>query len=81
MEVLIAGKREWKGNKKTPYDSTVRGLLNEEAKVWLYFLNLVSMPSKHVSIVKQEEAVLLYAVLNGYKISLGKLIEKSILSY
>ena len=39
------------------------------------------MPSKHVSIVKQEEAVLLYAIVKGYKISLGKLIEKSILSY
>ena len=39
------------------------------------------MPSKHVCTMRQEEAVLLYAVLKGYKISFGKLIEKSILGY
>ena len=39
------------------------------------------MPSKHLSIVRREEAILLYALLKGYKINVGKIIEKSILSY
>ena len=39
------------------------------------------MPSKHVCIVRQEEVILLYVVLKGYKINFGKIIEKSILGY
>ena len=39
------------------------------------------MPSKHLSIVRKEEVVLMYAILKGYKITLGKIIEKSILNY
>ena len=54
MEVLTSQKREWKGDKKTPYKSIAKGLLTEEAKVWSYFLSLVLMPLRHVSTVKQE---------------------------
>ena len=39
------------------------------------------MPSKHLSTVREEDAVLLYAIFKGYKFSVGKLIENSILSY
>ena len=39
------------------------------------------MPSKHLSIVRHEGAVLLFAILKGYKINMGKLIKNSILSY
>ena len=39
------------------------------------------MPSKHLSIVRKEEAVLLYAILKGYKMDVGKIIEKSIYNY
>ena len=39
------------------------------------------MPSKHLSTVRREEAILLYALLKGYKINLGKIIEKFILGY
>ena len=39
------------------------------------------MPSKHLSTVRKEEAILLYALLKGYKINVGKIIEKSILGY
>ena len=39
------------------------------------------MPSKHVCTMRQEEAILLYVVLKGYKISFWKIIEKSILNY
>ena len=39
------------------------------------------VPSKHLSTLRREEAILLYALLKGYKINVGKIIEKSILSY
>ena len=39
------------------------------------------MPSKHLSTVRREEAILLYALLKGCKINVGKIIEKSILDY
>ena len=39
------------------------------------------MPSKHLSKMRKEEAIHLYALLKGYKINVGKIIEKSILGY
>ena len=81
VDLLIAGKGKWKGTKKTLYKSISRGDLTEEAKVWFYFISFVLFPSKHLSIVIRDEAILLYALLKGYKINVGKIIEKSILSY
>ena len=45
------------------------------------FYQLGLLPSKHLSIVRRNEAILLYALLKGYKINVGKIIENSILSY
>ena len=81
MKLLTSGKGKWKGTKKNPFDSIARGSLTKEAKVCFYFLSLVLMPSKHLSTVRKEEVVLLYAILKGYKINLGKIIEKSIQNY
>ena len=81
VDLLTGGKGEWKGTKKTPFKSIARGDLTEEAKVWFYLISSVLMPSKHLSTVKREEAILLYALLKGYKINVGKMIEKSILGY
>ena len=39
------------------------------------------LSAKHLSIVRENEAVMLYAILKGYKFSVGKIIENSILSY
>ena len=36
------------------------------------------MPSKHLSTVIREEEIFLYALLKGYKINVGKIIEKYI---
>ena len=36
-------------------------------------------PTKHVCTMRLDKAILLYAILKGYKISFGKIIEKSIL--
>ena len=81
VDLLTVGKEEWKGTKINPFRSIARGDLTEEAKVWFYFVNSVLRPSKDLSIVGREEAILLYALLKGYKIDVGKMIENSILSY
>ena len=46
-----------------------------------YFLCLVILPSKHLCTVREKEVVSLYAILKGYKFSVGKIIENSIMSY
>ena len=51
VDLLTAGKRYWKGTKKTPFKSIARGDLIEEAKVWFYFINYVLIPYKHLSTV------------------------------
>ena len=58
-----------------------RGSLAEEAKVWFYFLALVLVPTKHLSIVRDQEAIMLYAILKGYKLNVGTIIENSIIRY
>ena len=81
VELLIGGKGEWSSTKKKPYESIARELLTEEAKVRFYFIGSVLLPSKHLSTVHREDAILLYALLKGYKINVGKIIENSILNY
>ena len=77
----MIGKGKWKGTKINPFRSIARGDLTEEAKVWFYFINSVLRPSKHLSTIGREEVILLYALLKGYKINVGKIIENSILGY
>ena len=55
--------------------------MTEKAKIWFYFLSSVLTLTKHVCTVRLDKAILLYAILKGYKISFGKIIEKSILDY
>ena len=79
-EKLTNGKaqlRQEKGGPKT----LNRGSLTEEAKVWFYFLASVLVPTRHLSTVREQEAVMLYAILKGYKISIGTIIENSIMRY
>ena len=58
-----------------------RGDLTEEAKVWFYFLASVMVPTKHVCTVREQEAIILYAMLKGYKLNAGAIIETSIMRY
>ena len=81
VDLLTARKGKWKGTKKTLYKSIVRGDLTQKAKVLFYFISSVLFPSKNLNTVRRDEAFLLYALLKGYKINVGKLIENSILSY
>ena len=37
--------------------------------------------TKHLNTVRKSELIVLYALLKGYKINLGKIIENSIMSY
>ena len=79
-EKLTDGKaqlRQEKGGPKT----LNRGSLTEEAKVWFYFLASVLVPMKHLSTVREQEAIMLYAILKGYKINIGTIIENSIMRY
>ena len=81
VDLLTVGKGEWGGTKINHFRSIARGDLTEEAKVWFYFISSVLRPSKHLSTVRREKAILLYALLKGYKINVGKIIENSILGY
>ena len=81
MDLLTVRKGKWKATNKTLYESIATGDLTEEAKVWLYFISSVLWPSKHLSTVRRNEAILLYALLKGYKINVGTIIENSIMSY
>ena len=38
-------------------------------------------PSKHVSTVRQDHAILLYALVKGCSLNVGKIVEQSILDY
>ena len=81
MDLLIVEKGKWKATKKTFYESIAKGDLPKEAEVWFYFISSVLFPSKHLHTVRRNEAILLYTLLKGYKINVGKIIENYILSY
>ena len=77
---LTDGKVKWgqgRGEKKI----INRGDLTEEAKVCFYFLASVLVPTKHVCTVREQEAIILYAILKGYKLNVGAIIENSIMKY
>ena len=77
---LTDGKVKWgqgQGEKKI----TNMGDLIEEAKVRFYFLASIMIPTKHVCTVREQEEVLLYAILKGYKLNAGAIIENSIMKY
>ena len=81
VDLLIDGKGKWNATRKNPHESIAKGTLTEQAKMWFYFLCSVILPSKHLCTVREKEVVFLYAILKGYKFSIGKIIENSIQSY
>ena len=78
VDFLMAGKGKWSSTKKNPHESINRGSLTEEAKVCFYFIASVMIPTKHLSTIREQEAIILYALLKGYKFDVGKIIESSI---
>ena len=81
INLLTAGQGKWEATKKNPHQAINRGFLTEEAKVWFYFIASVVIPTKHLCSVREQEAIILYAILKGYKINMGSLIEGSIRDY
>ena len=79
--LLTDGQGKWEAKKKNPYYVINRGSLTEEAKVWFYFLSSVILLTKHLCAVREQEAIILYALLKGYKMNVGGLIEGSIRGY
>ena len=77
---LTDGKGQWKKG-KGEQETLSRGDLTEEVKVWFYFLASVMVPTKHVCTLREQEAILLYAIVKGYKIDVGTIIENSIMRY
>ena len=77
---LTDGKVQWNQEKGAPRTIN-RGDLTEEAKVWFYFLASVMVPTKHLCTVREQEAIILYAILRGYKLNVGAVIENSIMRY
>ena len=74
VEFLTVGKGKWNAEKKNPYESINRGSLIEEAKLWFYFIAFVIIPTKHLSTIREQETIILYALLKGYKFDVGKII-------
>ena len=52
-----------------------------EDKVLFYFIASFIIPTKHLSTIREQEAIILYALLDGYKFNAGKIIESSIRSF
>ena len=77
---LTYDKGKWKKG-KVEQKTISRGDLTKEAKVWFYFLASVMVPTKHVCIVREQESIILYAMLKGYKLNAGAVIENSIMRY
>ena len=55
--------------------------LTKTNKVWVYLINSVFMPSKHVSTVRHDCTLLLYELVKGFELDFGNIIEESILDY
>ena len=81
IDFLTAGQGKWEATRKNPHHAINKGSLTEEAKVLFYFLSSVILPNKHLFLVREQEAIILYALLKGYKMNAGGLIEGSIRGY
>ena len=81
IDLLIAGQGKWEATRKNHHYAINRGSLIEEAKVWFYFLSLVILPTKHLYVVREQEEIILYTLLKGYKMNAGGLIEGLIRGY
>ena len=81
LNLLTAGEGKWETTKKNPHHAIKRGALTEGVKVWFYFICSVVISTKHLCLVREQEAIILYAFLKGYKMNIGILIEDSIIGY
>ena len=80
-DLLTARQGKWEAIRKNPHYAINRGFLTEEVKVRFYFLSSVIIPTKHLCAVREQEAIIIYALLKGYKMNVGGLIEGSVRGY
>ena len=81
VDFLIGGKGKWNSTKKNPHESILKGSLTKESKVWFYFVASVIIPTKHLCRIRENEPIILYALLKDYKFDEGKIIETSIKTF
>ena len=78
---LTNGLGQWQRTKTIQNAYIDRGDLTKTNKVWFYLINSVFKPSKHISIVRHDCTLLLYALVKGFELYVGKIIKESILDY
>ena len=78
---LTIGQGEWQKMKIISNAFLNRGNLIEVNKVWFYLVNSVFKPSKNVFTMRQDRVLLLYALVKGFELNVGKIIKESILDY
>ncbi|KAK5785822.1 hypothetical protein PVK06_040441 [Gossypium arboreum] len=78
-EVLVCGIKgsTWTVSKQGIHTCR-REYLTPLAKVWFYFIRFSLMPSSHGTTISSERMVLLYTVLTGKTIDVGKIILREI---
>ena len=79
LQEVTDGSALWTRNANQEVISFPRTRLTKVAKVWFYFVSSKLVPSKHLSTVGRDKALLTYAIVKGYKFNVGKVIENSIL--
>ena len=65
VNFLTGGKGKYNSTRKNPHESIHRGSLTEEAKFGFILSLPVIIPTKHLSIIRENEVILLYALLKG----------------
>ena len=75
VKELTDGLGVWQRTKTIPNAYFDTDDLSEVVKVWFYFINSVLTPSKQVSTMRQDCAILLYALLKGFNLNVGKLVK------
>ena len=78
---LTNGLGQWQKTKTIRKAYIDWGDLIETNKVWFYLINSVFKPSKSFSIVTQDRALLLYALIKGFELDVGRIIKEFILDY
>ena len=78
---ITNGLGQWQRTKTICNAFIDRGNLTETNKVWFYLINLVFKPLKKVSTMRQDLTLLLYALVKGFELDMGRIIKESIQDY
>ena len=78
---LMNGLGQWQRTKTFCNACIDRGDLTETNKVCVYLVNLVFMPLKQALTMRQDYTLLLYALVKGFELDVGRIIKESIFYY